>query len=179
MTSLTHEVLELRSEPLANLSLLERLRAYRDRRQAYASLVALDDRLLADMGLQRANLKAEVFGVSKEDKPSLFARLQLSLQRARRRRATIDALQALPDHVLADIGIERALIGEYAAAQLGENRWPYEPNLQAPAVRRQGLSGLAKAVVRPLRHWKISRHAAGQMAQIDAANRNDKNAAAA
>ena len=179
MTSLTHEALELHSEPLANLSLLERLRAYRDRRQAYVSLVALDDRLLADMGLQRANLKAEVFGVSKEEKPSLFARLRLSLQSARHRRATIDTLQALPNHVLADIGIERALIGEYAAARLGENRWPYEPNLRAPAVHRQGLSGLAEAVVRPLRQWNISRHVAGQMAQIDAANRNDKNAAAA
>jgi uncharacterized protein YjiS (DUF1127 family) len=179
MTSLTHEALELRSEPLTNLSLLERLRAYRDRRQAYASLVALDDRLLADMGLQRANLKAEIFGASKEEKPSLIARLRLSLQRARRRRGTIDALQALPDHVLADIGIERALIGEYAAAQLGENRWPYEPNLRAPAVHRQGLSGLAEAVVRPLRQWNISRHVADQVAQIDAANRNDKNAAAA
>ena len=67
MTSLTHEALELRSEPLANSSLLQRLRAYRDRRQAYASLVALDDRLLADMGLQRANLKAEIFGASNEE----------------------------------------------------------------------------------------------------------------
>jgi uncharacterized protein YjiS (DUF1127 family) len=131
------------------------------------------------MGLQRANLKAEVFGVSKEEKPSLFARLWLSFQRARRHRAAVNVLQALPDHVLADIGIERALIGDYAAAQLGENRWPYEPDLRAPAVHRQGLSGLADAVVRPLRQWNISRHLAGQMAQIDAANRNDKNAAAA
>jgi uncharacterized protein YjiS (DUF1127 family) len=179
MTSLTHEALELHSEPLANLSLLERLRAYRDRRQAYASLVALDDRLLADMGLQRANLKAEVFGVSKEEKPSLFARLRLSLQRARRHRATIDALQALPDHVLADIGIERGLIGEYASAQLGERSWPYEPKLQAPAVRRQGLSGLAEAVVRPLRQWNLNRHVTDQMLRIDAANRNDKEAVAA
>jgi uncharacterized protein YjiS (DUF1127 family) len=179
MTSLTHEALELHSEPRAKLSLLARLRVYRDRRQAYASLVALDDRLLADVGLQRANLKAEVFGQSKEEKSSLFARLRLSLQRARRRRATIDSLQALPDHVLADIGIERALIGEFAGAQLGENRWPYEPNLQAPAVRRQGLSGLAEAVVRPFRQWNISRHAAGQMVRLDAANRNDRKAAAA
>ena len=68
-------------------------------------------------------------------------------------RATRKALEALPDHLLADIGVERHMIDAHVEALAGD---------RSKAVKQR------KILPRPLAQWNMSRHAADQMARIDA-----------
>jgi len=79
------------------------------RRKTITQLRSLDDRLLADIGLERGMLEQVADGVVAREagiraKPvGVMAGLRAWLKR----RATIRELQALDDRMLADIGIER------------------------------------------------------------------------
>ena len=106
------------ADALARLAgrILERMR----RRAAMAELMALDDRLLADIGLSRSQIPAAIgstarVGWLKDEVDSLvrpFRLWQRSLEATR-------ALQTLDDRALADAGMLRAEIG-WVAAELAE-----------------------------------------------------------
>lgn len=89
------------------------------RRQTIAQLRGLDDRLLADIGLERGMLDQVADGVAAREagirtKPvGVIANLRAWLKR----RATIRELQGLDDRMLADIGIERSEIEATVARQ--------------------------------------------------------------
>jgi uncharacterized protein YjiS (DUF1127 family) len=97
----------------------ERIRERMRRRAALAELMALDDRLLADIGLTRGQIPAAVgsarIGWLKDEVDSLvrpFRLWQRSLEATR-------ALHTLDDRALADAGMLRAEIG-WVAAELAE-----------------------------------------------------------
>jgi len=92
------------------------LRRYLARRRTIAALSRLDDHMLADIGLARADipLVASHEDTAPAPRPSraLWADVLASVRRNRRRRATIRALKRLPDYLLEDIGIPRWRIEE-------------------------------------------------------------------
>lgn len=143
-------------------ALFERIETSLERSRVLAELQRLDDRMLADIGLERGELRAKVEGTPVKDNPSLLRRLMQGLEHARTKRATTRQLRALPDAVLRDIGIERGQIEDVVTATLmargGE---------QAGAVTREPRPSLAEMLILPLRQWDISRRAASQMVRID------------
>lgn len=83
------------------------------------ALTQLDDRLLNDIGVSRTDIHATAAFCCDEQpeaSPSVWHRLGAWLSRERRRRQTIRELSAIPDALLADVGIARADIPAVAAA---------------------------------------------------------------
>jgi uncharacterized protein YjiS (DUF1127 family) len=97
------------------------LRRWSDRRRAFAELAALDDRMLADIGIARSDIARTVHGnVSVFALGEALASIVLPpFQRWQRGRLTARTLAKLDDHALADIGIGRSEIG-WVAAELAE-----------------------------------------------------------
>jgi uncharacterized protein YjiS (DUF1127 family) len=95
------------------------LRRRLQHRRTLKALTQLDDRLLRDIGVSRAEIDATA-AFCCEDKaaatPSVWQRLSAWLSQERRRRQTVRELSAMPDELLADVGIERAEIPAVAAA---------------------------------------------------------------
>ena len=127
----------------------------RERARLLGELERLDDRMLADIGLARYDLREHVRQMRVEPKPSLVRRAWRAFKEARARRATARQLYALSDAVLADIGIERGQIRAYAAGELDIDR----------GARK---SHVVKRLATSLRQWNLSRQAVSDMVRIDA-----------
>ena len=99
--------------------LVTSFRRYVHRRRTLHQLSALDDRMLSDIGLNRADIQATA-ALSGETPPAADSTLWYGLaawaSRELRRRRTLRELSAMPDQLLADIGIERSEIPAIAAA---------------------------------------------------------------
>ena len=114
-------------------------------RQTRAQLERLDDRLLTDIGLCRGDIARAVTGAPAQ--PSLATRMARKIQTAIQRHQTRRTLAALPDHLLADIGIERYRIAEATSEVLTQ---------QAVAAKNGGssLDGLFDQVESLLHPWQ-------------------------
>jgi len=128
------------------------------RRQAvYHELMSLDDRLLADIGLKRADIAAVAHRaadgsapVATEPQPGLLGRIADSIREALQRRAVRAELMALDDRLLADIGLTR---GDIPAVLGGRERGSLREELDS--------------LVRPFRFWQRSREAARVLNTLD------------
>lgn len=99
------------------------------RRATLGQLYRLNDRMLEDIGLDRGTILGYAENVSAgqpgEPKQTLFERFRSW----RQVRATVRELEALNDHLLADIGLQRAEIAETVkAAGLAETQGAARPN---------------------------------------------------
>ncbi len=133
-----------------------------EKSRVLAELERLDDRMLADIGLERGDLRAKVENAPVKTKPSLMGRMARALSRVRTKQATIRQLRALPDAVLRDIRIERGQIEDVVTATLTAKEAE-----QVTPFTREPRPSLAEMLVLPLRQWDISRRAASQMVRID------------
>ncbi|MFQ5775836.1 MAG: DUF1127 domain-containing protein [Kiloniellaceae bacterium] len=139
------------------------------RRRTAAALSRLDDRMLRDIGLSRADIPkvaGRLAGPESRRAP-VWARLLESLRAARRRHAVIRDLERMPDWLLNDIGIPRHDI-EGAVDRMLAQQAQEAGTTRAPA--RSPVHDLVQQVesaVRPLRQWHLSRVAAGQLARLD------------
>jgi len=108
--------------------LLSALRRHNQCRRTLHQLSALDDRLLSDIGVHRADIEATA-ALCCDETPaasnSVWYGLSAWAQHEVRRRRTQRELSAMPDELLADIGIERSEIPAIAAALAEE---PSEAN---------------------------------------------------
>ena len=104
-------------------ALVVALRRRLQHRRTLKALTQLDDRLLRDIGVSRADIEATVAFCCQdepEEKHSVWQRFRAWLSRERRRRQTVRELSAMPDDILADIGVERADIPAIAAALVSD-----------------------------------------------------------
>lgn len=162
---------EVNSQPLfANVAKFvskatAKVEAFLERRRVLNDLHSLDDRMLKDIGIVRADIPGIVERATVEPQPSLLRRAARSFIRAHDRRLTAIALWRLPDNLLRDIGVEdRGQIDAFVAGKL-----TIELKLPAQTTRpaTQPKSGLVKKLVKPIKQWNISRRGAGDMARID------------
>ena len=89
------------------------------RRRTLKALEQLDDRLLGDIGISRAEIQATAADCCGKDaaaSPSVWRRLADWAGRETRRRRTLRELSAMSDELLADIGTSRGEIPAVAAA---------------------------------------------------------------
>jgi uncharacterized protein YjiS (DUF1127 family) len=157
--------------------LIVRLRRWQKRRETIRQLEALEDRILADIGLVRGDipsvaarsytetavasttapaLATQLWETLRDSAPGKGAARGLTVARAwLRRRATIKALEALDDRMLEDLGLLRsqipAAVDGLAAGQ---------PNREHDEASYWASAAFA------LRRWNLSRQAAGQMARL-------------
>lgn len=109
------------------------LRRRLQQRRTLKALESLDDRLLSDIGLSRAEVAAAAAlccDAEKESEVSLWQKLGHWLNRERARRRTVRELSAIPDNLLADVGISRADIPAIAAALVSDQ--PVVASADAP-----------------------------------------------
>ena len=86
---------------------------YFEKRRTVAMMQGLDARMLADIGVERYEIESLVYGKTAESaKGRSFRSVLAAIVRRIQRAQAIRALSELPDHMLADIGVERAMIGE-------------------------------------------------------------------
>lgn len=86
---------------------------YFEKRRSVAMMQGLDARMLADIGVERYEIEALVYGKDVESaKGRSFRSILAAIVRRIQRAQAIRALSELPDHMLADIGVERAMIGD-------------------------------------------------------------------
>ena len=142
--------------------LREKLREARLRRRAINELAGLDDRLLDDIGLERARIPETVDAMlhrepvaagggwrsDAEPKPRdggdfFLVRMFRNLTRARVRRRAINGLARLDDRLLRDIGLERDLIPDAVDAMLRRRPAP-RPSAAAPSLVADGLDADAR-----------------------------------
>ena len=157
--------------PSAGRGLLEPVLHFLARHKARRDLGGLDDRLLADIGLTRADIPAAVAGATgaASQDESLLTRFVTWIARARARGRTIRELRRLPDTILSDIGIERWEIEDVVDGMLTPGHRvagaAKRPHVAASPVHEL-LARLETAIL-PLRRWQISRLAAGEMARLN------------
>lgn len=100
-------------------ALFATLRRRFQHRRTLKALGQLDDRLLSDIGISRAEIAATAAICCEEEArkgQSVWTRLAAWLHREAARRRTVNELSAMSDEMLADIGIARADIPAVAAA---------------------------------------------------------------
>lgn len=100
-------------------ALFASLRRRFQRRRTLKALGQLDDRLLSDIGISRAEIAATAVICCQEEARkgrSVWTALADWLRREAARRRTVRELSAMSDEMLADIGIARAEIAAVAAA---------------------------------------------------------------
>ena len=165
--------------PAPRKGMLTRLHRAFQRRTAIRELDALDDRLLADIGLVRGDIPQVVedmlpvtgtsAGSSAVAAVTRLARnltlaaaaLKSAIRRRLERRATIRQLEALSDRVLADIDLVRGEIPGFVNGQRSDRAAEAgQPTLEQ--------TNYWDSVVRALRQWDLSRQAASQMARFNA-----------
>lgn len=166
--------------PAPREGLLIRLHRAFQRRTAIRELDALDDRLLADIGLVRGDIPQVVDEMlpatgTSAGSPALAAvtrlaqglaavasTLKITVRRRLQRRATVRQLEALSDRMLADIGLVRGDIPGFVDGG--------PQNRQSAEARQPTLeqANYWDSVVGALRQWDLSRQAASQMARFDA-----------
>ncbi len=154
---------------------IQAIARFRARRQTERALAQLDDRVLADIGISRADidLAAAMATGSPLRRTSIWSRLTAGIKAARMRARTIEDLHRLPNHVLKDIGIQRWQIEEAVDSILAK-RAPADAPVDAGArtthVAKSPVHGLLsrlESALLPMRQWQISRVAAGQLARFD------------
>ena len=131
------------------------------RRVVYRELMSLDDRLLADIGLTRADVAAVAHLAACEPGPAgteagptlarFASRIVANFRDALGRRAARAELLALDDRLLADIGLTRADI----------------PTLFGGTARGSSLKDGIDSLVRPFRLWQCSVEAARTLNTLD------------
>lgn len=111
------------------------LRRRLQERRTLKALESLDDRLLSDIGLSRAEIAATAAfccDAEKANDVSVWQKLGHWLSRERARRRTVRELSAIPDSLLADVGISRADIPAIAAALVSDQ--PVAALTEAPVT---------------------------------------------
>jgi uncharacterized protein YjiS (DUF1127 family) len=111
------------------------LRRRLQERRTLKALESLDDRLLSDIGLSRAEIAAAAAlccDTEKKGDVSAWQKLGHWLSRERARRRTVRELSAIPDNLLADVGISRADIPAIAAALVSDH--PVVTATEAPVA---------------------------------------------
>lgn len=166
--------------PAPRKGMLTVLRQAFQRRSAIRELEALDNRLLADIGLVRGDIPQVVEDMLPvTGTPALAAVTRLAgylttvavvmkttVRRRLERRATIRQLEALSDRVLADIGLVRGdILGFVDGQRNGRFAEAGQPTLEQ--------ANYWDSVVGALRQWDLSRQAASQMARFDAETLRD------
>jgi uncharacterized protein YjiS (DUF1127 family) len=144
---------------------------YRARRQTERALAQLDDRVLADIGLSRADidLAAAMATGTPLRRASIWSRMAARIQAARGRARMVEDLHRLPDHILNDIGIQRWQIEEAVDGILAK-RAPADAGVRTTHGARSPVHGLLsrlESAILPMRQWQMSRVAAGQLARFD------------
>lgn len=125
----------------------------------------LDDRTLADIGIQRWDIDAvadRAAGEAPDAGPGFREELARVVREAvlepllawRSRNAARRELMSLDDRMLRDIGISRADIPAVVEAMRRE-------------ARRAAPAEAAADIIEPLRHWNRSRHAAKDLNTLD------------
>jgi len=151
-------------------ALFAALRRRFQHRRTLKALGQLDDRLLSDIGISRAEIAAAAALCCKEEavaKPSAWNKLAGWLRREAARRRTVSELSAMSDEMLADIGIDRGDIPAVAAALAAD---------QAVVARDENAAAETEApagapvTAQVLAFIEVRRSA--QQAAGDAANRN-------
>ncbi len=167
--------------PQARTGLVTRIWRWYQRRAAIGELQALDDRMLADIGLVRGGIDEAVDRAAaariaeRTEQPSLAANLSAKLRawdlegrtaelyaRLRgwlKRRATIRELQALDDRILADIGLLRPDIANAVDRMAAGMKESGQPTFEQ--------SNYWDAVVRTLRQSELTRAAAREIVRND------------
>lgn len=131
------------------------------RRAVYRELMGLDERLLADIGLTRAEVAAVAHRAADEaeprERPSGFSPVRFAsavtawfAEMVRRRTATAE-LMALDDRLLADIGLTRGQI----------------PAVVGSAARAGWLRDEVDSLVRPFRLWQRGLEATRTLHTLD------------
>jgi len=114
----THRGLEAFGRWSGLTALFSSLRRRLRHRRTLTALGGLDDRLLSDIGISRADIEATA-AFCCESQPhrgeSVWQKAGTWLSREHRRRQTIRELSAMSDEMLADVGIARADIPAIAA----------------------------------------------------------------
>ncbi|HVY98950.1 MAG TPA: DUF1127 domain-containing protein [Dongiaceae bacterium] len=128
-------------------------------------LSRLDNRMLADLGLSRAEIgKVATQAVATPGEGTLFAEFSRLLVNLvvrpvvawARRREVYNELMAMDDRTLADIGLARYEIADYVK-RLGRD-------IQEPLP--ESLAAMETDVVAPLRAWNRARLTARQLAEL-------------
>ena len=145
------------------------LRHRAQQRRVARALAELDDRLLVDIGVERADIDATAALCCSESPVagnSLWVGLGAWVRRELRRRQTLRALAAMSDETLADIGVKRAEIPAIAAA--------------AAESRQETATDEAAAMVVPaVTGAEVLNLAALRRSPHDAANQNHSQSTAA
>ncbi|MGH6932736.1 MAG: DUF1127 domain-containing protein [Dongiaceae bacterium] len=105
--------------------------AWRHRRAAYWELMALDDRMLHDIGLSRGDIPAVIAGIGRHEVLEDLAGLN-GLRAWNRSRDVSKALHALDNRMLDDIGMVRGDIEIVAEALALRSLSPANRNGRAP-----------------------------------------------
>ena len=95
------------------------LKRRHERRRTLKALELLDDRMLGDIGISRADIQAtaaDCCGKQEVASRSVWHGLAAWARQEARRRRTVRELSAMSDEILADVGISRADIPAVAAA---------------------------------------------------------------
>ena len=123
------------------------LRRRLQHRRTLSALTQLDDRLLRDIGVSRAEIDATAAFCCNEQSevsPSVWQRFGAWIARERRRRETVRELSAMSDALLADVGIERAEIAAVADALVDGK--PVTPAAGEPVVATGDLPVTAQVL---------------------------------
>jgi uncharacterized protein YjiS (DUF1127 family) len=166
MTTLMH-VLDARAGADAarrpSLGLMAGLTRLMRKRALYRELMRLDDRLLADIGLTRADVAVVAYRAAEAAEPAgvesgagVWRGLIARTADAFRRRAAAADLMALDDRLLADIGLSRSDIP--AAVGVARTGW---------------LRDEIDSLVRPFRLWQRSIEASRALHSLDDRALND------
>ena len=147
------------SRPTGYPSLVDILFRPFKRSQIVRELQALDERMLRDIGVTKADIDhvaAESVGGNEWVVVSLAKLLGRKLAAWSSRRDAYRRLMALDDRMLADIGLNRAEIPAVVKAMNG-----------APTGASGAQSGFEAEVVLPLKQWNLWRDAHKQLSQLD------------